>query len=90
MLSRDCSVPRPFFGFIIPGPAVTKNGLSVVGNNQPQQTFQIQQLNANHHEWVKSPYEADGDYSFFCKFCLQQTTNRKWEALLTEVVPSGS
>lgn len=92
MLNKDCPIPRPFFGFIIPGPAVTKNGLSVVGNTQPQQTFQIQQLNANHHELREGMgTDAQGALGLYCIFCAAAATMFDWQAVLSaEVVPSGS
>jgi hypothetical protein len=64
---------------------VTKNGLSVVGNSQPQQTFQVQQLNANHHELRHA-----GGGSMYCIYCAAAAAISEWQAVLAVGVPSGN
>lgn len=83
-LSKECPVLRPFYGFMVPGPVVSKNGLTLAGQ-QGVQTMQVQQLNANHHELREvHPFTEDTfgtTRMLYCVFCAAVADGPTWQAI---------
>lgn len=80
-LSKECPVLRPFYGFMVPGPVVSKNGLTLAGQ-QGVQTMQVQQLNANHHELRPLPNSVTFTVQmYYCIFCCACAGQPEWQKI---------
>lgn len=87
-LSKECPVLRPFYGFMVPRGNAPANGLHIAGATQMVQSFEVQQLNANHHELRVAPEgygDTDGVMSMYCIYCAHIAPAYFWQKLQSGV-----